>query len=255
MTISGSGYRLNTFNGDFGAYLDTLAGAGTTVGYYRGDLGLSLTGSVVNTWANQIPAGAGVFGNAVEFTGGVGLGTVSTGVGGHAGVAGGASSRSGLIATSPNPLVAPATTPLHVYAVVNIPVGTPGTDQILTTYNSGAYGIYKLNGSPNTLRTNCGSVQDAAIVSGSWSRLRKSFTGSASDILKVGAGANVVGSTGNTAGTGTSIGLFAYQNGAQPSPWDVVLLMFSRATLANFSAAVPLMDAVVTSYFGGTVLV
>lgn len=241
------------FTGDFGAYLDSLAGAGTTVFYSRGDLGLVTTGAIVNAWQNQI-VGGGAWGHVIELGAGVGIGSISAGVGGKAGVVGNGTTQSGAIATIPLPLAAPATTELHVYAVANITVGVAGTDQPFITTNSANYGIYKGNGTANTLHTFCGALRSTTLVSGTWGRIRKSFTGTASDVLKWGNAVAVTGTTGNGIGQ-LGMGVFSYPNGALPSPWDCALLMFSRAPLASFEAAMPAMDAAVTAFFGGSVSV
>lgn len=243
----------SAFDGNFGALLDSLCGAGTTVGYWRGDLGVHLTGSIANQWDNQISGGS-AFGPVIERTAGVGIASVSAGVGGKVSLVSNGTTQGGAIVTIPYPLGAPATTQLHYYIVAKSAVGTPGTDGFLIGSSYG-YSLYKLNGSANTLRSFNGAVQDATMVSGSWGRIRKSWTGSGSDILKWGSGADVVGSTGNSGGSVNPLSVFDNGGGAFGSIWDCALILMSRATLSNFTAAMSALDTAVTDYFGAGVQV
>ncbi len=242
------------FNGNFGALLDSLAGAGTTVGYYRGDLGLTLTGAIVNAWANQI-VGASAFGPVLEGGAGVGLGSTTAGVGGRAAIASNGSTRYGRITTVPQPLLVPAVSPLNYLAVMRSLVATPGAHAFLlgVSFN---FTWFQPSGTNNIAQFNGTAQQTTAQTINTWGRGVAGFSGTTSDAVKWGAGATVSGvNSGNNGGGIAPIGVFASFDGSLPGTWECALLMFSRAPIASFLAALPGMDAAITSYYGGSVVV
>ena len=249
-TAQGTGAAGGT---NFATLLDSLTSAGSTVGYYRSDLGLSTTGSVVNTWANQSTS-ANKFGNCVEGSAGVGIGSVTAGVGGKAGVASNATTQYGKITTVPSPLVAPATTPLNMYIVARS-TALPSANSILVGNSGFNFTIVQLPSSLTVEMYN-GAAQATALVTNAWARARASFTGTTSDEIKWGSAAAVTGTSclNNPSGT-LSMGVFAAENGGNVSPWEIALLLLSTASAASFKAAAPTLDAAVTAFYGGTVSV
>lgn len=235
-----------SFNGDFGALLDSLVGAGTTVGYYRGDLGLHTTGAVVNSWDNQ----RGTWGNCTEVSAGVGIGNTSSGVGGRAGILANGTTQSGKIATVPQPLVLPATTNLHAFSVMRSTNASPGANAMFfgVSFN---FAMIQLPASL-TIEGFNGAATATALLANAWARLRMSFTGTASDAIKWGSSAPVVAAAGNNAGGAGPLGVFGDGVGGTLFTGEVALLMFNIGTLANFLAAQPAMEAAIASFYGAT---
>ena len=199
------------------------------IGYWRGDLGLHTTGSIVNTWDNQV-AGAG---NITEHSAGVGIANVGTGVGGKPSLAPNGTTQAGDYTLA---LVAPATTNFHVYAVYTIP--NAGANQVLVSDSSLDLLVFAAPSSGALLQGYDGSFLSCAESYNTWARGRVSFTGSASDVIKWGSATPVTGaSMGNAASSGTRH-LF-YDGSTNWMHGELALLLFSSASLATFLAALP----------------
>lgn len=235
------------FGGDFGSITPSC------VGYWRGDLGLGLTSTTVNSWANQIAAGAGIAGNAIEVSSTVGMGITDAGIGGRAAISSNGTTHGGKYAyVGPTP----ATTNFHIYCVYQ--AANKGSSQVITGTaanelllwepgGAGNVGIYDAN-QLNTTRT-----------ANTWARFRASFTGATSgtnDKVKWGSTAEASGFAGNGISTTTNRGIFSDEAGGQKLQGKIALMLLSTAAEATWVAALPALDAAVTSWFGaGNVLV
>ena len=238
-----------SFSGDFGALAVALGL--NPVGYWRGDLGLSKTGSVVNTWANQITGGT-AFGNILEGASTVGVGNTAAGVGLRPSVLSNGTTQYGKTVTVPQPLAAPATTPLAYYAVMRSPV-LPGANAFYIG-NSFSFAVLQLNGTTNIEQYN-GTGQATTLVTNNWGRLAAAFSGSASDFMQWGVNKQTGASSGNGVGSNNPLGIHASYDGTLPGNFDSALILALHATPAALAAAMPALDAAVDIWFGaGNVL-
>lgn len=225
----------SSFNGNFGGLFTGV------LQYLRSDLGLGKTGSIVNTWADQ--SGNGV--NVTEGIPTVGIGTVTTGLNSHAGIAGGTGGQYGNFILD---FVAPGTTPIFFWGVIRL-ISTSAQGW-LTGSQSAAAVIY--NTGANATGYNTNSVAVAETV-GAWGRIECAFTGSTSDYIKFGS-AITSGSTFGNIDPLPSRGLFATAVfGTNPGNYEVLTLVTLNnvPSLAQLNAA----SAAAQTFYGVSVSV
>ncbi len=235
------------FAGDFGSITPSC------VGYWRGDLGLTLTSTTVNGWANQIASGAGIAGNAIEVTSTVGMGVTDAGIGGRAAIASNGTTHAGKYAyVGPTP----ATTNFHIYCVYQ--AANKGSNQVITGTAGNELLLWEPGGAGNVSAYN-GAGNTTTRTANTWARLRASYTGATSgtaDKIKWGSTAEVGGFSGNGISTTANRGMFSDEAGGQKLQGKIALMLLSTATESAWVAALGTLDAAVTSWFGaGNVLV
>ena len=232
------------FAGDFGALFN--ANGLTVDGYWRGDLGKSVTGSIVNSWANQL----GVMPSIVEGSAGVGVASVTTGPG-RAAMAANGSTQYGTFLDNPQ-RPAPGTTNVHYYVVYRT-ITTPAAQQHLIGSGGFVQPIYfASNDQPNMYAGTPVATVSAAV--NTWARLRASFTGAVAgtaDKIKWGSAAEVGGFAGNNGGAANTHGLFATETGTAKVNAEIALLLMVRGPIANFLTQAALADTACGTWFTG----
>lgn len=226
------------FNGNFGALFSGV------LQYLRSDLGLTTNGPIVNAWADQ--SGNGV--HVTEATAVVGLGTVTAGLNGHAGIAGGLIGQYGTFVLNLPP---PGTTPTFFWGVARL-LTNPGVGQgWLLGEATAQMLVYAAAGANMSLFNNAG-VGPATATVNSWGRFEAAFTFTASDYVKFGTPAGTTGNAGN-ADPASPRTLFAQGGGGNPGNWELLTLV----TMNNVPSAGALAaaSAAVTTFYGGTVAV
>jgi len=216
--------RASAFGGNFGALFTGV------LQYLRSDLGLSTTGAIVNAWADQ--SGNGV--NVVEATGGVGLGTVTTGLNGHAGIAGGTGGQFGSFTLNRPP---PGTTPTFFWGVARL-LTNPGAGQGWLLGETTAQMLVYAAAGANMSLFNNGGVGPVTAAVGAWGRFEAAFTNTVSDYVKFGTPAAATGNAGN-ADPSAARNLFATSAGGNPGNWELLTLV----TMDNVPSAGVLADA------------
>lgn len=221
--------------------------------YLRGDLGLGLTGTVVNTWANQ----AGSASNLAEKTSTAGIGaTTGAGVGGKASVIADGSTQAGTFTLS---LAAPGTTPTFYYLVskqIRTSLGGHPQRIICNTANNNMV-LYQDAASDNLIAYG-DTANKLQAITHVWARTAVLYCGSTSDRLKWGSAAELTGTQLQTAAGGVSTMLLGYDpgSGTYNQAEYALVLIGSGVTSANYVATLAALDAAVVSWFGaGNVLV
>lgn len=211
--------------------------------YLRSDLGLGTTGSIVNTWADQSGNGW----NVVEGTASVGIGNVTAGLNGHAGIVGGVGGQFGAIAALDLP--APATTPTFFWGVARL-ITSPGAGQGWLTSSAAAQMLLYANAGVNLTNFNAGAQSIAAVSLGSWGRFEAQFNNAASDYVKFAASTGTPGAAGNTDPTGGRY-LFASNIGANLGNWELLTML----TLNRIPSGTELSNgaALAQSFYGVSV--
>lgn len=231
------------FGGNFGALMPGV------VEYRRADLGLSLTSTIVNSWANQ----AGSAGTMTENTAAAGIGSVGSGVGGRASIQQNGTNQGGNYALT---LAAPATTAVMFYWVARNPSIATGNPTLFGDKSANSIVVYRGAGT-DALNMFAGASGPAvAATAHAWHRGAAFFTGSTSDVIKWGNVNQVTGtSSGNTASSTPRTFGYSFQNAAfLPDEWALVLVG-TGVTSATYAATLAALDAATSSWFGaGNVL-
>lgn len=244
-----SGGALNPTDADVLGFLSTWSFSGNfgslftgVIQYLRSDLGLGVTGPIVNSWADQSGNGW----NVTEGTATVGLGTVTPGLNGHAGIVGGTGGQFGSM--SGLTLPAPGTTPSFFWGVARL-ITSPGAGQGWLTSAGAAALLLYANAGANLTNFNGGAQSAAAVTLGSWGRLEALFANSAADYTKFAASVGTPGASG--AGASATRFLFATNTGANPGNWELLTLV----TLNNIPSAPVLAAAAAAAqtFYGNTV--
>jgi hypothetical protein len=230
------------FDGNFGAITP-----GVSL-YLRGDLGLSLTGAVVNQWANQ----AGAATNMVEKTAAAGCGNTGTGVGGRAAVVTNGLTQAGTYTLA---CAAPGTTPTFYYLISKQSrTSLPGQPQRVLGFSSSNDLLLYQDATSDTLRQyGTSGFQDVgAPITHVWARTAVLFSGSVSDRIKWGNRALVTGVSCQVAVPGTTTHLFCHDVGSNTYNQGEfgLILNATGVTPANWTASLATLDAAVDSWFG-----
>jgi len=239
-----------TFSGDFAGIFS--AGAGLTVdASWYGWAGLHSTGSVVNTWDNQV----GTYGSIAEGSAGIGIGSTTT-VGGRVAVVANGTTQYGTVLDNPvRP--APGTTNVHYYTIYRSLPTTPGGQAHLWGQSGFVQPLFQ-NASDQLSVYAASSLASTGATSNTWARCRASLTGATSgtaDKIKWGSAAEVGGFAGNNAGgAGNSHGLFATESGTNKGAFALALHIIVRGPIASFLTQAALADAQIDNWFGAGVI-
>jgi hypothetical protein len=180
-----------------------------------------------------------------------GIGAVTAGLNGRAGLATDGSTQCGLYTTvSP---VAPATVNQHIWAVERILV-TPTSSGNLHIDNGTNLGAYIPGGqtSPaaNIQQYNSGAGALATgVVINQWYRFRASFTGSASDVIRVGAHAPAAAATTNSAPSANRGWCAAGSGGGSKLSAEALCIMHIDGPLATFLTASAAADIAARAFW------
>lgn len=226
------------FSGNFASLISSVS----VLQYLRSDLGLGVTGSVVNSWADQ----SGNSHNVSEGTSTVGIGGVTTGLNGHAGIASNGSTQFGKYTQF-------ETVPYWIWWVGRL-LATPSAAAQLFGDNGGSAGnVTFATPSSNNLYINNGATLGPLLqTTNQWIRGEALFANAGADYLKTGSSTSSVGSAGSTAGGGPR-GIFARGGSGAPVQYELLARMvLSNAPTSGEKSA---LDAAVTSFYGGTVQV
>jgi hypothetical protein len=233
----------DTAAGGFAGNFASLFSSVSVLQYLRSDLGLSVTGSVVNSWADQ----SGNARNVSEGTAGVGIGGVTTGLSSHAGIGSNGSTQFGKYTQFE---------PANPYCILWVGrlLATPSSPGQLFGDNGGAAGnvTFATGGSNNLYINNGGTLGPLLQTTSQWIRGIARFVNDGNDYLKAGSSTSSTGSAGNAAGSGPR-GIFARGGGGAPLSYELLLrLVLSGEPNSSEKTA---FDSAVTSFYGASVQV
>jgi hypothetical protein len=240
LTISGYGYRVNSFNGNFG---QIFTDQGLTVLHYaRSDLNLSKTGSIVNSCSC-------VTGPTItEGTATAGIGTAAAGLGGYPSITANGTTQNGLYTLA---LPAPGTTPVHTWHVV----------KWSSTQSGGTAGLDADSGFRHTITTGTtgavvtlwgGSSVNGVSTPNTWMCLESSQDNTTSGYIKAGANAAGTGNPGNIAGAGARF-FFSGTAAGNYLAGEWLAKITCTGTRANFVIAAAAAKTAAQSFYSGTI--
>jgi len=249
-----SGYKVTPFNlsnADLLGYIKARAGFSGNFGalftgvlqYLRGDLGITQSTGNITGWADQSGNGADVTtaGSSTQ------IGTVGTGLNGHASVIADGVNHGGQYSLD---LPAPGTTPTFLWIVWRQLSNAGASPSWLSSDDGGACAV-QVNVTNDLYMNNSIAIGPITTTNNTWTRLEAAFSNSAGNRLKLGS-ATATGSAGNT-DPGATRGIFSRPTGFNRLNAEMLVHIVlnnipSQPTLDAASAAV-------TSYYGGTVAV
>lgn len=196
--------------------------------YFRADVGVSgSTGTGKSAWANQ----SGTAGNMAPGTGATnGIGTPGTGLGGKASIITDGSTQCALF-TMPAQSQ-PAVTSIHKWWIGRKLVA--GAANVALFDGAGTVVVYSTPGAEHVGYEGAASVSTSGAVLNTWYRGRVSYTGSASDVIRLGA-ISTSGAMGTSLPT-TTRGVFSNSDGTGKGQFEMLAYLELEGTLANFLA-------------------
>lgn len=232
------------FAGDFGALVPGC------VQYMRGDLGLGLTSTVVNSWANQV-SGAGAASSMAEKTATVGIGSVGSGIGGRASVVTNGSSQAG---TYSRTRAAPGTTPTFMYLISKQSRTSLGgsPQRVLSEIGTNNFLLYQDAASDHLRQFGDTSFQQVGSdITHVWARTALLFVGSTADRIKWGNLAEVTGTKVQNAAGGSSSLSFCFDStsGTYNQGEFGLILEGTGVNAGNYAATLAALDAAADSWF------
>lgn len=232
-------------SGNFGAVF-TAQGL-TVLHYIRSDLGLTKTGSIINSWAAQTGP------TITELTGAAGIGSAGTGLNSHPSIISNGSTQVGTYTLA---LPAPGTTPTFIWFVARL-LSAPNTPNILFTDSALAgYSVFVNNGTTNMyINDGSGAIGPVTMATNTWGcgEIVAANNG-ATDTIKFGAGAAL--NTGFQIGNNSSStrGIFGSPSGgAVKGNFELLTAVFGTGSGASLATAFGNAKTLAQSFYGVSV--
>lgn len=238
MTISGFGYRsAATFGGDFGSLFTGV------LHYLRSDLGITQSGGNITGWAAQVGPNVVTADSGCTY-----IGTVGTGLNGHASIIGDGANHAGKYTLALPALLTGPTFFWVVWRMISAPT-VPSC--IFADQNIWMRALVNQSTTNHYIGSSGASLGPVTTPTNTWGRGEYAFTPTASSYLKFGSGAPVSGDIATSSAPNSLRGIFGTNLGSFKI--NAELLCF--ITLDNVPSAPTLAtaSAAVTSFYGATV--
>lgn len=202
--------------------------------YLRADLGVTQTGGIVSAWADQS-------GNGVNVTqgSGAGIGNVTAGLNGHAGIGGNGTTQFGNFTLN---LPAPSITPTFYWTIWRLMGATGNPGNLL---GGASHLVFVNQATTNCFFNNGGSGGPVTTEINAWGRLEVAFTHSAADYIKFGSQKLITGDVGNNAASAHTI----------LANLNAEILVHIALNNIPSQAVLDAASAAATSYYGNSVAV